>query len=1241
VALKIIKLGMDTRVVIARFEAERQALALMNHPNVAKVFEAGTTEQGRPYFVMEYVKGVPITAHCDRQRLTTKERLEIFTQVCDGVQHAHQKAIIHRDLKPSNVLVAIQDEKSVPKIIDFGVAKAIEHRLTERTLFTELGQIVGTPEYMSPEQAEMTQQDIDTRTDVYSLGVILYELLVGALPFDPKELRRAGFDEIRRRIREEEPSRPSTRVTTLDESSTESAKRRRTDPANLARQLRGDLDWITMKALEKDRTRRYETASRLAVDIEHHLAHEPVVAGPPRLAYKFQKFMRRNRVAVSAAGLVVAALALGLVVAVIGFVQASRERDRARSAEREARRQAYSANIAAARAALSNYETAAAQRRLDAAPREFRNWEWRYLDSTFDDSLLVLRGHDDGLTSVAFSPDDTRLASASYDDTVRLWDMSTGEELAVLRGHGDSVNCVAFSPDGNLVASGSGDRGAADNTIRLWEVATGKELAVLEGHRAPVWSVAFSPDGKQLASASGWADRQTDNSIRIWDATTGAELAILQEHQSGVGSVTFSPDGEYLAWTSMDSTVHLWDRSRGKESAVLRGHENSRVSEVAFSPDGKRLASASWDKTVRVWETGTGEELTVFKGHEHFVMWVAYSPEGTRLASGSSDGTVRLWNASSGEEQTVFTGHESDVTCGAFNSDGTRLASGSWDGTVRVWDAARSPGPLLLRGSESWIPSLAFSPDGTHLAAASGGDDDGEGPGSIHIWDTTTGEELAILRGHNAGIPSVAFSPDGSRLASGSWDRVVRLWDAYTGKEVFVFRAHEAAVWHVVFSPDGTRLASASGGRPWMNPRAGGMAGGTVRLWDTTTGEELTVIRGHEDYVCSVAFNPDGTRLFTASGDGTVRVWDALTGNELRVIRGALWDYESSVFAVAFSPDATQVATRDNSENTIHVCSLETGQESAVLRGHEDWIQRVAFSPDGTRLASGSTIGTIRIWDPAIGEEVAVLRGQERIVQSLAFDPTGRRLAAAPWRVVQLWDTVPYRVRYRERQAILAARPETEHVIDELRAETNDWERVVQRLRTDATLREPLRRAALNEVLRRSALAEERAILAVRPEAEELIDDLWRKLGDWASVAERLRGDTDLNERVRRVALNEALGSALVAERLEEKMRAAQDPDVDPSTLNEAAWLLLTCEPERLRDPAAALPLAVEANETTGWQNAAYLDTLAVAYHLTGDTERAIETQRKAISLLPEDADRSEFEKRLAEFEAARHGKSE
>jgi non-specific serine/threonine protein kinase/serine/threonine-protein kinase len=334
VALKLIKLGMDTADVIARFEGERQALAVMNHPSVAKVFDAGATERGRPYFVMEYVAGEPITAFCDRAQLPIAQRLELFAQACDAIQHAHQKAIIHRDLKPSNILVSLVDGNPLVKVIDFGVAKAISQRLTERTLFTEMGQLIGTPEYMSPEQAEMSGADVDTRTDIYALGVVLYELLAGTLPFDARSLRSAGYREIQRIIREVDPPRPSTRLSSLGNEAAAIAQRRKTQLAMLAKQLRTELEWIPLKAMRKDRTERYATAAELAADVRNYLASRPLQAGPPSATYRLRKFIRRNTAGVAASAAIVFLLIAGIITTTWQAVRATRAQ-RDASAQRQ------------------------------------------------------------------------------------------------------------------------------------------------------------------------------------------------------------------------------------------------------------------------------------------------------------------------------------------------------------------------------------------------------------------------------------------------------------------------------------------------------------------------------------------------------------------------------------------------------------------------------------------------------------------------------------------------------------------------------------------------------------------------------------------------------------------------------------------------------------------------------------------------------------------------------------------
>jgi hypothetical protein len=517
---------MDTRQVVARFEAERQALALMDHPNIARIFDGGETASGRPYFVMELVKGLPITEFCDQDRLTVRERLELFIKVCQAVQHAHQKGIIHRDVKPSNVLVTLHDGTPVVKVIDFGIAKALGQHLTDKTLFTNFAQLIGTPLYMSPEQAALSGLDVDTRSDIYALGVLLYELLTGTLPFDKERLRTAGYDELRRIIREEEPPKPSTRISTLGRAATTLSTERQSDPNRLRQQFRGELDWIVMKALEKDRNRRYETASAFAADVQRYLSDELVEARPPSTLYKFRKMVRRHKRACALASFAAAVLVVGVATLAASNVRISREKQQKEEALREKeaalereRRTSYFQLVALAVRELANHKVGQAEVLLDRCPEHLRGWEWHYLKRQRYGSLPPLQ-HAGAVWGVAFSPDGRYLASGTR-ETVHVWDLSTRKELPPLEGHKNRVRRLGFSPDGRRLVTADEEGG-----MIVWDVSSFQKLHTLRGHPGAtrtsgmkgVQSVAFSLDSQRLASAGA------DQKVRLWDLTTGQEV---------------------------------------------------------------------------------------------------------------------------------------------------------------------------------------------------------------------------------------------------------------------------------------------------------------------------------------------------------------------------------------------------------------------------------------------------------------------------------------------------------------------------------------------------------------------------------------------------------------------------------------------------------------------------------------------------------------------------------------------
>jgi WD40 repeat protein len=580
-------------------------------------------------------------------------------------------------------------------------------------------------------------------------------------------------------------------------------------------------------------------------------------------------------------------------------------------------------------------------------------------------------GHTSLVYSVAFSHDGRRVVSGSRDDTLRIWDASTGKSLLVLKGHTSWVYSVAFSHDGRRVVSGS-----RDGTLRVWDASTGESLLVLTGHTDLIRSVAFSHDSSRIVSGSH------DKTLRIWDASTGESLLVLKGHTSYVSSVAFSHDSCRIVSGSDDKTLHVWDANSGESLLMLRGN-TSYVSSVAFSHDSSRIVSGSGDNTLRVWDASTGESLLVLTGHTRSVESVAFSHDSRRIVSGSLDGERRVWDASTGESLLVLTGHTSSVTSVAFSDDSSRIVSGSRDKTVQVWDASTGESLLVLTGHTSSVTSVAFSHDSRRIV--SGSDNK-----TLRVWDASTRESLLVLTGHTDSVSSVAFSHDSRRIVSGSGDNTLRVWDASTGKSLLVLTGHTDLIRSVAFSHDGSRIVS-------------GSHDDTLRVWDASTGESLLVLKGHTSSVFSVAFSHDSSRIVYGSGDNTVRVCDANTGESLLVLKG----HTSSVFSVAFSNDSSRIVS-GSYDKTLHVWDASTGESLLVLTGHTSSVTSVAFSHDSSRIVSGSHNKTLRIWDANTGKSLLVLTGHTSSVTSVAFSHDGSRIVSASsdgtW---MLWELDP------------------------------------------------------------------------------------------------------------------------------------------------------------------------------------------------------------------------------------------
>jgi WD40 repeat protein len=1010
VALKVIRPGLASPAILKRFTHEAQILGRLHHPGIAQVYEAGLADDGQPFFAMEFIRGLPLDEYARRHGLDLATRVGLLARVCDAVQHAHEQGVIHRDLKPANILV---EDSGQPKVLDFGVSRATDADLLTGAGLTQTGQLLGTPNYMSPEQVTAAPAAIDQRADVYALGVILFELAAHRLPY---QLESRPLAETARLILEEDAPRLGS----------------------INPELRGDVETIVAKALEKDPARRYPSAGDLAADLRRWLAHEPIRARPPSALYHLRKFARRHKALVGGVVATVAALVLGLAGTVLFAVGEARQRRQADDEKRQALFQAYRARIAAAVAALAMHDVADAARQLDAAPKDLRDWEWRHLHSRLDDSSSVLSLPDGGVGFLLTGPDRLRVGALT-NAGLRLTDLEGGEPrilpvstergkymtatqtrrgLRVAAWVGDTafdlldeagqVLCrvetpqarepgyAVVSPDGTRLACAWSD--GERMRLAVFDAKTGQRTAVCDGHRDGIWALTFSPDGTRLASGS------EDNVARLWDPATGALLATYRGHTSKVLGVAFSPDGERLVTTSADGTVRQWNAGTGREIEPPYDRHTGEVFTAVYSPDGQWVASAGTDRTIRVWQARGRQDVAILHGHTGAVIRVAFTADGRRLASLSrewikqaGDDTVRVWEVDLQATLPVLRGHDRYVYPVAFSPDGRWIASGAWDKTVRLWDAATGE-PCATLPHPGYVLDLAFGPDGQWLVTGSFGDD------RLRIWDVATARVRKEIQGPGQDFRFLTVSPDGRRVAATADPAKLRVCDVTSGEQLFSAEGHALA-----YSPDGRWLAIV---------RAADEK--TVVLLDARTHETAARLPGHEKAVLSATFSPDSRRLATCSQDRTVRLWQ-IDGGACQVLRG----HTDEVFAAAFHPGGKRLATAGR-DRAVWLWDLERGEEVARLPGHTSYIWSLAFSRDGTTLASGSGDFTVR-----------------------------------------LWDTAPLKTRYQARREAAALRPQAERLVEQLWRQKNDPAKVVEALRADPALSAPLRQGVLRAVLRR------------------------------------------------------------------------------------------------------------------------------------------------------------------------------
>ncbi|YCM45744.1 protein kinase [Verrucomicrobiaceae bacterium 227] len=992
VALKIIKLGMDTKQVVARFEAERQALAMMDHPNIAKVLDAGATDTGRPYFVMELVRGIPITEYCDENQLNARERLLLFREVCRGVQHAHQKGVIHRDLKPSNVLVTMHDDKAVPVIIDFGVAKATQQDLTDKTIFTRFEQFIGTPAYMSPEQAQMSRLDVDTRSDIYALGVLLYELLTGTTPYDAGELARAGQEEVRRVIREEEPPKPSTRVNTLgDAARTDLAKRHRETPDRLGGTLRGDLDWIVMKALEKDRTRRYETANAFAEDVRRFLEDEPVIAVAPGAVYRFRKYARRNRAALTLISSIAAVLLVGSVVSTFMAIKATKAESLAK--EQEAVAKDAESDARAAREEADRGEMVA---RIQVAEGLLARGE-----SARGVARLAQIVESDPYNRVAAG----RLLSAL---TQRDWQ----HQLAPVMQVGGVVTTAAeFIPASNQTDKDQIVLGGTDGVARIFDLdgnPAGPPMDVeYEGVKV---SIAVSPDRKLIAVCSG-------QSLGVWERMTGKQMFPLLKFSSVLEAfhfLKFSPDSKWvLAGGNIRHPMVI--HARSGERMAREGGSPRAAAELLdgmFSSDGHMAVTASNAGVVQLWRIDIEKRtISALADPLYFaggVFSVKLSRDDRRLVAGSNDGTVKIWELPDFKKDPgglpLLIGaplkHKDRVTYVEFSPDpgGERVLTASRDGTARIWDASNGRQIGEPFEHSNWIFQARFTPDGSRVITASR-------DGSAQMWDAETGRPLGEPFYHSAGVNRVRITQDGTKILTAGNDGFARLWQMRPSQpRSMIFRHRIMPQWEMYGGS--VRAQFMSSGKQLIT----GSFDHAPKLWDVSNGKMLTTLP--QSLVGSLSVSPNGKQVAMSTyseyyNQSTLWTFLKPVDGESPISKIGRELPMGPAGALRFSPDPGDSRLLSTLGPKLQIWDSKSGDLIRSIE-HPDYVTVADFVPPlGDFILTGCEDDVVRMWDLRNNETPPIELGRHKTFQYGMVDvsPDGRYAATCGWNgTARVWD---------------------------------------------------------------------------------------------------------------------------------------------------------------------------------------------------------------------------------------------